>query len=101
MAPSKHDVAKAMVELLKETGYLSQRLAATGILEKFGDEFLYKNENDRWAILPEVLDEFQTLTEKDVVWEHRLKRWRMRTPEDHPGRGQGMPKKKVRAGTDS
>jgi len=47
---SATDVAKWVVQELNKTGYLPQSDAAYDIQDKFGDEFVYDNENGNLAI---------------------------------------------------
>jgi hypothetical protein len=78
------DVARWTVEQL-EDGYLYQEAVVYRIQDKFGDEFVYWNENGYAAIARPVLRAFRKLTEGSVVWEHGERFWRKRESYDRPG----------------
>jgi hypothetical protein len=65
---------------------LYQKNAAWHIELYFGERFIYENENGNLAIEPEVLKEFLQLSIKIVVWYKRERFWRIRRPDDAPGR---------------
>jgi len=80
------DVAKWMVEELRRSNYLYQETAVMEIATKFGDDFVYFNENGNLAISKAVLTQFRKLTGESVVWERGERMWRQREIHDEPGR---------------
>lgn len=77
-----------MADKLAGEGELAQEQAVYEIEEKFGDAFVYDNQNGNRAISPAVLREFRKLT-SDVVWDNSEKLWRQRYSWDNPdSRGQ-------------
>ena len=82
------DVALWMVEELKNEEILYQDVVVYQIVEKFGDEFTYYNNNGNLAIAKPVLDGFRKLTGDSVVWERGARLWRQREGYDEPGRRQ-------------
>jgi len=82
-----NDVAKWMVEQLKQQGMLYQEQIVYDIQAEFGEEFTYYNNNGNPAINKDVLDAFKKLT-PDVVWIRGERYWRTREPGDEPGRNQ-------------
>jgi hypothetical protein len=81
------DVAKFMVEQLKEQAYLYQQAIAYQIDERFGEGFTSINANGNASINADVLAEFNKLT-PDVVWVRRDRMWRRREDYDRLGRQQ-------------
>jgi Family of unknown function (DUF6953) len=75
-----------MVDQLKGQHWLYQEMVVSEILEKFGEEFVYYNENGNLAISRPVLREFRKLTEGTVVWERSARAWRPREGHDPEGR---------------
>ena len=71
-----------------QQGDLYQEEAVYEILDRFGEEFVYENENGNWAISKPVLREFQKLTEETVVWERGGRFWRKRQEYDPKGKRQ-------------
>jgi hypothetical protein len=84
--PSNADVAKWMLDEVKRDGELPQEYAASEIQDRFGDDFVYENENGNLAISKGVLKEFRKFSERDVVWERGSRSWRPREAGDEPGR---------------
>jgi hypothetical protein len=82
------DVARWMLEEIRRDGILSQEVAAYAIAERFGEEFVYENENGNLAISVVVLGAFRGLSEATVVWSKQDRAWRVRGPYDEPGRQQ-------------
>lgn len=82
------DVAKWMVAELEMENILYQETAVCDIEKKFGDAFVYENQNGNMAIAKDVLSEFRKLTEDDAVWVRGDKCWRFRDKHDDPGRRQ-------------
>jgi hypothetical protein len=81
-------VAEWMLNELKRENCLYQEDAVHAIVEKFGGDFSYYNENGNPAIRRDVLKAFKKLSEELVVWERGERMWRMRESGDEPGRGQ-------------
>lgn len=82
------DVARWMFEQLEKEEHLYQEHIVCEIEEKFGDEFVYYNDNGNLAIDRTVLSEFRKLTDKVAVWERGQKMWRKREDYDQAGRQQ-------------
>ena len=61
----------------KKTVLCTKSRPALNIQEKFGESFVYENENGNLAISRQVLADFRHLTEGKVVWEREEKRWRL------------------------
>lgn len=87
MATSR-EVADWMLEQLKREDTLHQESVVGDIEDKFGDEFVYENENGNLAISKGVLAEFRKLTGETVVWSRAERFWRFREDHDEPGRQQ-------------
>jgi hypothetical protein len=85
---SAKDVAEWMLKQLEEKGEIYQEDIVWEIQAKFGDEFVYENENFNLAISPKVLKEFRKITADSVVWSRRERMWRKRDASDDPGRQQ-------------
>ena len=75
-----------MLEQFGAKDELYQDDAAYRIAEKFGNDFVYINDNGNLAIGKPVLREFRKLTEGVAVWERSERRWRRRLPSDLSGR---------------
>ncbi len=76
------DVAQFMFVLLKEQDVLYQDAAVGDIDTKFGDKFVYTNDNGNQAIDKQVLKEFELLTSPDYVWDRAERMWRKRETFD-------------------
>ena len=70
-----------MIAELEERRFLYQEIVVRQILERFGDEHVYHNENGNLAISKKVLKEFRDRT-PDVVWERGGRLWRKRERYD-------------------
>ena len=81
------DVAHWMLLELTEHGVLYQQEAADEILDRFGDGFIYENNNGNLAIPRPVLVAFRALDDS-VVWVRSERCWRFREEGDEPGRSQ-------------
>lgn len=81
-------VAEWMLSQVMEQGYLYQQTAVWDIEKRFGEEFVYQNENGNQAIASNVLAAFRKLSEDSVVWERSGRNWRKRVARDEPGRRQ-------------
>lgn len=79
-------VAGWMFEELKRERQLFQEDAVNEIEEKFGIQFVYKNENGNAAMGRAVLAAFRKLSKDSVVWEPKDRYWRMRKTADKSGR---------------
>jgi hypothetical protein len=86
--PTASEVAEWMLSELGEKGNLYQDEVAWRIKEKFGDVFVYDNENGNPAIAKNVLGAFRKITTDDVVWSRGERCWRKREPTDVAGRQQ-------------
>jgi len=83
------DVAQWMLEQVEKYGELYQWDAVSSIIEIFGEEFSYVNDNGNDAISPKVLAAFRKLSGNKVVWERSERLWRERTDWDEDSRSQG------------
>lgn len=82
--PTAKDVANFIVHRLTEDEILYQEVVVYEIQEKFGDEFVYINQNGNPAIDRKVLAEFRKLTEGKVVWSRGERYWRFKEDYDDP-----------------
>ncbi|WP_409334674.1 DUF6953 family protein [Bradyrhizobium sp. AUGA SZCCT0124] len=84
------DVADWMLaELLKrEPDGFRQNDAAIAIQRRFGEAYVYRNANFNLAIDKLVLAAFRHLTRDTVVWDRERRHWRLRRPDDTPGKRQ-------------
>jgi len=87
-SPSARDVAEWMLSEVKRRGEFLQADATIGILQKFGESFIYYNGSGNQAISKVVLNKFTSISKDEVVWVAGLKYWRLRTAADPPGRKQ-------------
>jgi len=81
------DVADFMVQELNRRRELDQETVVYQIKRKFGDAFVYTNENGNLGIDKTVLREFRNLT-PDVVWERGYRCWRKKNRFDESGKRQ-------------
>jgi hypothetical protein len=88
MMVTAKDVANWMLSELENDQILYQENAVGCIQDKFGDSFVYDNQNGNMAISKEVLSEFRKLTKDNVVWFRGERHWRFREEYDEPGRRQ-------------
>lgn len=88
MMPKPVDVAKWMLEELGRERALYQEEIVWAIRQKFGESFIYENQNGNLAIAKDVLSEFRKLTEGSVVWVQSDRYWRFREDHDRTGRKQ-------------
>lgn len=69
-------VAEFMISEIVDKGYAHQETTVFDIQNKFGDEFIYINENGNLAISKQVLNEFKKLKEaNDIGWDSSDKYW--------------------------
>lgn len=59
-----------------------QRRLVPQIRELFGEEWLYKNQNNNWAIDRRILKEFGPLKSPNVLWERGDQSWRIVDDEE-------------------
>ena len=77
------DVAQWMLDELKRTKELCQDDAAYGIVQKFGDDFVYYSDfTGGLCIDKRALEAFRKISGDRVVWERSLKAWRLRDAGD-------------------
>lgn len=77
-----------MAEQLEKKKWLYQEEVVWQIKQKFGEDFVYINENGNYAISRAVLKQFRKLNEDTVVWERGERMWRKRTSSDPKGKRQ-------------
>jgi hypothetical protein len=82
---SASDVAAFMLEQLSIESSLYQDVVVCDIRDRFGEGFVYINDNGNLAIDKKVLVAFRKLTEGDVVWDRRERFWRRREDYDASG----------------
>ena len=85
---STKDVAGWMLEEIRTNDYLEQGAAVYTIKDKFGDDFVYTNDNGNLAIAKKVLTAFNKLSGDSVVWLRGEKAWATRQDFHQPGRQQ-------------
>lgn len=88
MAITPDEVAQWMLDELEQVKYLYQDSVVYGISSRFGEDFIYHNDNGNPAVGQKVLASFRKLTGDSVVWDRRERMWRFREPYDEPGRQQ-------------
>jgi len=81
-------VAEWMLNELKRQGKLHQDTVVYEIVEKFGSQFTYDDEDGNLAVRIDVLAAFRKLTKDSVVWVAEDCYWRMCDPHDESGRRQ-------------
>ena len=65
-----------MINEILEKGYVYQEYLVHDIQEKFGDDFVYINENGNLAISKKVLNEFKKLKEQNnIEWDRSERSW--------------------------
>jgi hypothetical protein len=85
---SAQDVATWMLAELRREGMLYQDVVVYEIAERFGEQFIYDNENGNLAISKAVLNAFRKLSGNDIVWCRSERYWRPREQWDLPSRQQ-------------
>ena len=83
--PTVSEVAEWMKAEFESGEMLYQNSAVYEIEERFGEEFVYYNENGNPAINRKVLAEFRKIT-PDAVWSKQGRYWRRREDYDEEGR---------------
>jgi len=83
-------VATWMEQRVRDTGRLTQSEVVKAMRNGAPEaaSMLYKNVNGNLAIDKEILRRFRDLTGDSVVWANQSQSWRLRRPEDPPGRRQ-------------
>ena len=82
------DVAQWMLDEVLNEGYLEQGAVVYVIFKKFGNEFVYQNDNGNLAIQKKVLAAFNKLSADNVVWLKGEKAWSPRKEHHKLGRQQ-------------
>lgn len=73
---NEKSVAEFMINEILEKGYVYQEYLVHDIQEKFGEEYVYVNENGNLAISKKVLNEFKKLKEVNgIEWDNRERCW--------------------------
>jgi hypothetical protein len=72
---SRTDVAKWMIDTIDREHFLDQEDAVTMIADKFGDEWVYQNENGNLGIDRRVLSTFRKLHGGRIEWDKGDKCW--------------------------
>jgi hypothetical protein len=81
------EVAQWMFQQLESSAWLYQETVVFQIRNKFGDAFVYQNQNGNLAIGKDVLKEFRKLTEGNAIWSKSDRSWRkLRPGENYKGR---------------
>lgn len=81
------DIAEWMNTELVRTRRLDQSHAARAILQRWGKQHVFQNQNGNWGINKNILDAFRKLNPPDVVWVRSSQIWRFRQPYDRPATG--------------
>jgi hypothetical protein len=81
-----NEVAEWMASEVEVWGFLYQDSAVAQIADKFGDEFIERNEDGTASISETVLTAFGALTDGAVIWDRWDKAWRQRQPDDPGGK---------------
>lgn len=72
---TEKDVAQWMLDEVLNKGYLEQCAVVHVILKKFGNDFVYQNDNGNLAIEKKVLNIFNNLSSDNVVWLKSERAW--------------------------
>ena len=73
---NEKSVAEFMINEILEKGYVYQEYLVHDIQEKFGEEYVYVNENGNLAISKKVLNEFKKLKDVNgIEWDNRERCW--------------------------
>jgi hypothetical protein len=65
-----------MISEIVDKGHVYQEYLVHDIQEKFGDDFVYINENGNLAISKKVLNEFKKLKEQNnIEWDRSKRSW--------------------------
>ena len=79
-------VAQWTARETRKRARLPQTIAVRQIRAEFGDEFVYRNKNGNFGIVPAVIKVFNELTKDTIVWSSGSRYWRMRKDDDPAGR---------------
>lgn len=79
------NVAQWMLDEVLDKGYLEQSAVVYVILKKFGNDFIYQNDNGNLSIQKKVLSAFNKLSADNVVWLKGEKAWSPRKEHHKPG----------------
>lgn len=71
------DVADWMFAELTANKYLEQSSTVYEIYQKFGEQFVYTNENGNLAIDKKVLSEFKKMYQGKAEWDRSERAWRL------------------------
>ena len=73
---NEKSVAEFMINEILKKGYVYQEYLVHDIQEKFGEEYVYVNENGNLAISKKVLNEFKKLKDVNgIEWDRSDKSW--------------------------
>ena len=73
---NEKSVAEFMINEILEKGYVYQEYLVHDIQEKFGEEYVYVNENGNLAISKKVLNEFKKLKDVNgIEWDRSDRCW--------------------------
>ena len=73
---NEKSVAEFMINEILEKGYVYQEYLVHDIQEKFGEEYVYVNENGNVAISKKVLNELKKLKDVNgIEWDRSDKSW--------------------------
>lgn len=76
------NIAQWMLEQYNKELSLFQPLAAHKVRLRFGEQHVYRNPQNNWALNKGILEAFKSLTLTDVVWSRHTLTWRARQPCD-------------------
>jgi hypothetical protein len=79
------DVARFMKVQLDKEHFMPLNWIVYEVIERFGEEFTYTNDNGNPAFNRDVLVAFRRIT-PDAVWERGSQQWRKRERYDGKGR---------------
>jgi len=85
---TEREIAAWMLAEVLEGDWVYQEVIVPKTHGKFGEEFVYVNENGNYAISKDVLTEFRKVSGSQIVWERGERAWRLRAAGDAPGRQQ-------------
>lgn len=79
---SVQEVAEWMIKQMGDSHWLYQETVVWKMKQKWGDEYVYLNENGNYAISKQVLKAFRKMTEDRLIWERGERAWRPRKPHE-------------------
>lgn len=80
------EVAQWMLALVEKDGCIYQDDVVDYLVKGNAEELLRENADGNQVLGTPVLNAFQKITERTVVWVRSGFYWRLRVPEDEPGR---------------